>query len=189
MILTVAKPRTPASILVPRNPQFQPTRPRRQNVPSCSERGRKSVRAGKPCDRPRLQIFVLMPHARSAHHPRSASNKTNNPKPAKVDVARSKTARKLSRLQPKTTPSKAPHYLSFGFYVASEIPLHFFIAFGVEIRHLHFFGDSQVPTVRAAGRATYAMLFADGIPVRRLSGRTLCPELKSNIPNCRRGKA
>jgi hypothetical protein len=54
----------------------------------------------------RLQIFVLMPHARSAHHPRSASNKTNNPATINSRPGEAENWKETIAVTSKTTPIK-----------------------------------------------------------------------------------
>ena len=67
---------------------------------------RKAARNHSENPHLRLQIFVLMPHARSAHHPRSASNKTNNPETSNSTPGKTENWRETIAVTSRTTPAR-----------------------------------------------------------------------------------
>jgi hypothetical protein len=58
------------------------------------------------CYHSRPQIFVLIPHARSAHHPRSASNKMNDPETKSTRPRKTENWKETIAVESKTTATR-----------------------------------------------------------------------------------
>ena len=58
------------------------------------------------CYHSRPQIFVLIPHARSAHHARSASNKMNDPETSSTRPRKTENWKETIAVESKTTATR-----------------------------------------------------------------------------------
>ena len=143
---------------------------------SCSERVQKSVRAGKPRDKPRLQIFVLMPHARSAHHPRSASNKTNNPETSKSRRSKTENWKETIAVTSKTTPARPRTIRPLVSMLRGK---YLFIAFGVCLSS-NYSAISKCPVFVAAAAQVFMSCLRESSLILRMPSLQRSPNPCAN---------
>jgi len=84
-----------------------------------------------------------MPHARSTHHPRSASNKTNNPETSNSRPGKTENWKETIAVTSKTTPARPRTIRTLVFMLRVK---YLFISFGPLPRKARCSGLYQAPT-------------------------------------------